>query len=92
MAFVGAAGCDGTGGLALRCGGFAMVAKAAVLAALSVALGWCCYELGKSRAEVKFVEKEVEVVRYVEKKRAEIYARPNAGRDALLELMRGGKL
>ena len=89
---MGAARYIGAGSLALWLGGVGMVVKTAALLTLLAALGWCCYELGKSRAEVKFVEKKVEVIRYVEKKRAEIYARPNAGRDALLELMRGGKL
>ena len=50
------------------------------------------YMYGKSRAETKIVEKQVEVVKYVAQKRAKIQARPNARRDELLELMRAGRL
>lgn len=49
-------------------------------------------EVGRSEARVQVIEKQVEVIRYVEKKKAEIHARPNAGRDDLLKLMRAGKL
>ena len=64
---------------------------AAVLV-LGGALCLACYEVGKSKAEIKYVEKKVEVIRYAEKKRAKIYSQPNAGRDVLLKLMRNGKL
>lgn len=50
------------------------------------------YSLGRSHAELKIVEKEIEVVRYVDKKKAEIQARPNATRKELLELMRNNIL
>lgn len=56
------------------------------------ALCLACYEIGKSKAEIKYVEKKVEVIRYAEKKRAKIYSQPNAGRDVLLKLMHDGKL
>jgi len=50
------------------------------------------YMYGKSRAETKIVEKQVEVVKYVAQKRAKIQAQPNARRDELLELMLAGRL
>lgn len=50
------------------------------------------YFLGRSHAKIKYIEKEVEVVRYVDKKKAEIHARPNATRKELIELMRNNIL
>lgn len=50
------------------------------------------YSLGRSHAKIKYIEKEIEVVRYVDKKKAEIQARPNASRNELLKLMRSGQL
>lgn len=58
---------------------------------LVVALGGA-YLLGRSHAEVRIVKEQVEVIRYVEKKKAEIQARPNAGRAELLSLMQAGVL
>lgn len=55
-----------------------------------IALGGA-YLLGCSHAEVRIVKEQVEVVRYVEKQRSVIQAKPNAGRDELLSLMRAGK-
>ncbi len=51
----------------------------------------CGYSIGRSRAVVKEIEKRVEVIKYVEKQKAAIHAKPNAGRDELLSLMRAGK-
>lgn len=58
-----------------------------------------CYFLGRSHTEVKIIRekgeqiiKEVEVIKYVEKEKAKIWAKPNAGRDDLLKLMQSGKL
>ena len=48
------------------------------------------YQWGKSQAKIQIVEKQVEVIRYEEKKREAIYAAPHADRDALLHLMRKG--
>ncbi len=60
------------------------------------ALCFAFYEVGQANgrkeAKIRIIEKEVEVIRYVEKKRAEIQAKPNAGRNALLELMHAGRL
>lgn len=61
-----------------------------VLLFFSLLIG--AYFLGRSHAKLKIVEKEIEVVRYVDKKKAEIQARPNASRNELLKLMRAGKL
>lgn len=50
------------------------------------------YSVGSSDTKVEYVTKEIEVVRYVDKKKSDIYSKPNAGRDTLLELMRSNKL
>lgn len=63
-----------------------------MVAALCFAFYEVGQEVGRSKAKIQIIEKEVEVIRYVEKKKAEIHARPNAGRDDLLKLMRAGKL
>jgi hypothetical protein len=44
------------------------------------------------RAQTKIVTKEIEVIKYVEHKKAQIYSRPNASRDTLLSLMRKDEL
>ena len=68
----------------------------AVTMLMVAALCFAFYEVGqeidRSEARVQVIEKQVEVIRYVEKKKAEIHARPNAGRDDLLKLMRAGRL
>jgi hypothetical protein len=68
----------------------------AVTMLMVAALCFAFYEVGEAsgrkEAKIQIIEKEVEVVRYVEKKKAEIHARPNAGRDDLLKLMRAGRL
>lgn len=50
------------------------------------------YLYGKSQVKTQIIEKQVEVIKYVAKKRAQIQAKPNANRDELLELMRSGRL
>lgn len=45
------------------------------------------YHIGAADRQVEYVTKEVEVIKYVEKKKADIYSRPNATRDELLKLM-----
>ena len=52
----------------------------------------CGYSVGKSHQEVKYITKEVEIVKQVAKKRAVIHARPHINRDTALELMRAGQL
>ena len=63
-----------------------------MVAALCFAFYEVGQEVGRSKAKIQIVEKQVEVIRYVEKKKAEIHARPNAGRSDLLKLMRAGRL
>ena len=58
----------------------------------TAALCGAFYALGRSHAKVSVVTKQVEVIKYVEKKAAEIHSRPNAGRAALLALMREDRL
>lgn len=64
------------------------------LASLAWVAALCgvCYVLGRSHARVNVITEQIEVIKYVEKKKAEIAARPNADRAALLALMRNGKL
>ena len=50
------------------------------------------YFLGRSHSELKIVKEQVEVVKYVEKKKADIYSRRSATRPELLELMYNNKL
>lgn len=50
------------------------------------------YLAGKSNARIEYIEKQVEVVKYVEKAKSNIYSKPNAGRDDLLKLMHANKL
>lgn len=99
LAAVGNSGRAGNMRMAVRSGGVAMVNKLirwAVTMLMVAALCFAFYEagqeVGRSEARVQVVEKQVEVIRYVEKKKAEIHARPNAGRDDLLKLMRAGRL
>ena len=64
----------------------------AVSLLMIAALCLACYDIGKSHAEIKIVEKEKEVIRYVEKKKAAIHSRPNAGRDELVRLFKSDVL
>lgn len=63
-----------------------------VLACFVAALCTLSYHLGKSNARIQIVTKQVEVVKYVEKKKAAIYSKPHANRSDLLKLMREGVL
>lgn len=68
-------------------------AFALVLFVLIVGGAYCTgYRVGSANRQIEYVTKQVEVVKYVEKEKAKIYAQPNAGRDDLLKLMRNGKL
>lgn len=85
--------------LALRAGGVGMVNRlicGAVTLIMVAVLCFAFYEVGRkvgrSEVKVQIVEKKVEVIKYVEKKRAQIHAKPNAGRDVLLKRMRDGRL
>lgn len=73
--------------------------KWAVSLLLLTALCFACYMLGRSHSEVKIIKqeakeiiKEVEVIKYVEKKKAKIWSKSNANRDDLLKLMQAGQL
>lgn len=57
---------------------------------ISALLG--AYLLGRSHSELKIVKEQVEVIKYVNKEKAEIYSKPNASHSELLKLMRIGKL
>jgi len=69
------------------------VMKWIVCAVVLITLCFMCYLLGRSHAEIKVVKqkgdeiiKEVEVVKYVEKQKSEIWSKPNAGHSELIEL------
>ena len=66
--------------------------KNAVVVVLFIACLAGAYLLGRSHSEVKIIKEQVEVVKYVEKKKAAIYSQPNASRSELLDLMRDGIL
>ena len=63
-----------------------------MVAALCFAFYQVGQTVGEGKAKIQIVEKEVEVIRYVEKKKAAIQSRPNAGRTDLLKLMHNNKL
>ena len=50
------------------------------------------YVSGANNAKIKQITKEVEVVKYVSKEKANIYSKPNIGRDSALQLFNDGKL
>lgn len=50
------------------------------------------YRLGRSSCKIETLVREKEVIRYVERRKADIYSRPNASRAKLLELMRRNEL
>lgn len=65
-----------------------------LLVLILIACGAYCfgYRVGSSDKQVEYVTKEVEVIKYVDKKKSDIYSRPNATRSELLKLMYNGKL
>ena len=69
-----------------------IAAALVMVAALCFAFYEVGQRVGRSEVKIKIVEKQVEVIKYVERKKAEIQAKPNAGRSDLLELMRAGRL
>lgn len=66
--------------------------KYAILVVLFLSSLAGAYFLGRSHSELKIVEKQVEVIKYVEKKKADIYSKPNATRDELIGLLSKGNL
>ena len=63
-----------------------------ILCAVIAGAYYLGYSSGANNTRVEYVTKEVEVVRYVNKKKSDIYSKPNASRDALLKLMHDNKL
>ena len=75
------------------------LAKWAVCLVLIASLCAAFYFLGRSHSEVKIIKqrgeeiiKEVEVIKYVEKEKAQIWAKPNASHDGLIGLFMQDKL
>lgn len=73
--------------------------KVVSLSLMVVALCVGFYLLGRSHAEVKIVKekgeeiiKEVEVIKYVDKQKAEIWSKPNASDRELISLFMQNKL
>lgn len=50
------------------------------------------YVSGANNAKIKQITKEVEVIKYVDSKKADIYSKPNVTRDGALQLFYDGKL
>lgn len=61
--------------------------KYAILFVLFISALLGAYLLGRSHSEIKIVKEQVEVIKYVEKKKSDIYSRRNATRNELLKLM-----
>ncbi len=59
---------------------------------LILALCVTSYLLGTSQCQLNFFKQQSGVENHVRRQTAAIHAKPNARRDALLELMRRGKL
>lgn len=68
----------------------------AVTMLMVAALCFAFYEVGEAsgrkEAKIQIIEKEVEVIKYVEKKKADIYSKPNATRSELIGLLSEGTL
>lgn len=64
----------------------------AILCAVICGAYYLGYSAGSNERQIEYVTKEVEVVRYVNKKKSDIYSKPNASRSALLKLMYDNKL
>ena len=60
-----------------------------VIVSLLAGLGiyYSGYMAGKNNAELKVVTEKVEVVKYVEKQKAQIHSQPNVSRDGALQLL-----
>ena len=54
--------------------------------------GWLIYQLGQKQCQTQILTHQQEKTQNVSMQKAKIYARPNAGRDALLELMQNNIL
>lgn len=63
-----------------------------VLVAILLGTYYLGYRSGANNTRVEYVTKEIEVIKYVDKKKSDIYSRPNASRTALIKLMQDNKL
>lgn len=63
-----------------------------ILAAAIAGAYYSGYAVGSRDVKIEYVVQEKEVIKYVEKKKAEIYSAPNAQRDDLVRLFNDGKL
>lgn len=50
------------------------------------------YKLGSANTTIEYITKEKEVIKYVEKTKSDIYAKPNITRDTALQLFNEGRL
>lgn len=50
------------------------------------------YNAGTNNTRVEYVEKQVEVIKYVEMERGKIYSSANIGRDTALRMFHNGEL
>lgn len=66
--------------------------RSAIIFVLYISTLIGAYFLGRSHSELKIVKEQVEVVKYVEKKKYDIYSKPNLGRDAIIKLMQSNSL
>ena len=73
-----------------------MVIKYAIFGSVlvSILLGtyYLGYRSGANNTRVEYVTKEIEVIKYVDKKKSDIYSRPNASKEQLLDLMKNNML
>ena len=63
-----------------------------VLVAILFGTYYLGYRSGANNTRVEYVTKEIEVIKYVDKKKADIYSRPNASKKQLLDLMKNNML
>ena len=49
------------------------------------------YSSGTNNTRVEYVEKQVEVIKYVEVERGKIYSSPNIGRDTAVRMLHEGQ-
>ena len=79
-------------GIVLGGKGYFVVVRVIICLLFVCVLVAFAYFLGRSHAKTKIITEQIEVIKYVEKKKSEIYGRPNVGRDNLLELMHKNQL
>ena len=63
------------------------------LLAIAIVGSYCSgYAVGSRNVKIEYITKEKEVIKYVEKKKAQIYSSPIADVDSLIRLFDQGKL